>query len=214
MIAKWLLKILKNLRRSGAIALLASWASIAGLGGRSIEAYAQAITPPWVVGPAAVSCAGYTFPSSGSAIGLVPSPAEAGKPFGVAYRGFFSVDQFYIESVPGGFRVNVRGTETGLPIARCYLLQSSLLIAPSGNFIVEDALFRDTGIRGIYESRPSITSYPFTVVPPPAPAPSLSAMGILLLAVALMLLTRRHFRAASVILIFQLIAPPLWRFHI
>jgi hypothetical protein len=210
MIAKRLLKILKNLRRSGAIALLASWAIVAGLDGRSFEAHAQAITPPWVVGPAATPCS--AAPGRIGAIVPLPLSLETGKPFTIEYRGGFSVDQFFIESVPGGFRVNVRGTETGAPLARCYILQSSLLIAPSGNFVVEDALFRD-GPFG-YASNPLVTRYPFTAAPAPAPAPTLGAVGLFLLAAVVALLTRRHFRAAAVLLIFQLIAPPLWRFHI
>ncbi len=173
----------------------------------------QALIPPWLPGPAPVSCAPFTF-SPVTGFGTMPSPIFAGESYKLVVRGALVVDQYYFEAIPGGSRLRIRSTETGNPFSsQCFVLDVPFTAPTATNAGLEVYGYLRNAPNS-WSAIPGVGLFNLPVVHPTQPVPAFSMLGLVALIAAFVYLARRKLVALSAVLLCHLIAPPLWRFHI
>ncbi len=174
----------------------------------------SAVAQTWLLAPAPVSCAPFTF-FPNTTFASIPDPIVSAATYRLAFRGLGRLDQYFVEQIPGGIRLNLRVSEpdNGLANTTCSILEITEPAPSSGTLKVELYEFGNDGF-GRYDVGPSIAQRIISPVPPAQPAPALGFWAVILLILILLVVAKRKLKVLASLFIFQLLTPPPFYFHI
>jgi hypothetical protein len=186
-----------------------SWARLVALA-CSASFCVEAAAQTWIPAPAEVPC-------GTPATRFQPNPVDTSQQLRIGIPGGQNgkLIEYYTETVANEFRLHLRTDESAFPFQKCYALFFPAGFLPPGNYVL---VFYEYGNRGPglgFPTTPNIYgNEQFSVVAPAVPAPINALVAIALLVALVMAAAVRKLRAPLALVLFHLLAPPLWRIHI